>query len=404
MRQTSLRAVPLGQFFIACVAQSIELRRGELTVVTPDGVSRRFVGADPGRACKVVIRNWLGFLKALPFGSAALGMAYADGYFDADDLVALAQLQIAPNKHSALPLVALRRALQRLQNWRLRRHENTRQGARRNIRAHYDIGNDFYTLWLDRGMTYSAALFEGVERDLETAQSAKYQRALDTVGARDGGHILEIGCGWGGFAEFAGRAGYKVTAITLSPAQLQHSRTRIAAAGLDDRVTVELLDYRDVKGTFDGVVSIEMIEAVGEAYWSSFFSKLVEVLCPGSRALVQTTTVPDERFESYRTGSDYIREQIFPGGMLISPGRIASEARAADLMVADVLLFGRDYAKTLALWCVAFDRQVSKIRRLGFDDRFVRAWRLYLLGCQGLFEAGDIDVGQFCLERTCCGR
>jgi cyclopropane-fatty-acyl-phospholipid synthase len=399
MPPKSLRAVSAGPLFLACIAKAIELQRGDLTVVTPDGARRRLVGADPGRPCTVMIRNWPGFLKALPLGSAALGRAYAAGHFDTDDLVALAQLQIAPSNRSILPMAALHGALQRLQGLRLRHNDNTRLGSRRNIRYHYDIGNDFYRLWLDHGMTYSSALFEGVERDLETAQTAKYARVLKAVGAPAGGHILEIGCGWGGFAEFAARAGFKVTAITLSPEQLHYARNRIAAAGLAGHVTIELLDYRDVKGSYDAIVSIEMIEAVGESYWSSFFAKLAQALRPGGRALLQTSTVPDNRFEAYRTGTDFIREEIFPGGMLVPSGRLATEADAAGLKLADVLMFGQDYAKTLGLWCQAFDREIAAIRRMGFDDRFIRAWRLYLLGCQGVFEAGDVDVGQFCFER-----
>lgn len=399
MRPKSLPAVSTGSLFLACIANNIELERGDLTVVTPDGNRRRFVGIDPGRPCTITIRSWPGFLKALPLGSSALGRAYAAGHFDADDLVALAQIEIAPGNRAMLPLAALHGALRRLQGFRLRRNDNTRQGAKRNIRSHYDIGNDFYRLWLDPSMTYSAALFGGRELDLEAAQAAKYARALKVVGAAEGGHILELGCGWGGFVEFAARAGFKVTAITLSPAQLRYARDRIAAAGLAGQVSIELLDYRDVTGLYDAVVSIEMIEAVGEAYWPSFFGKLAKVLRPGGRALLQTSTVPDQRFATYRTGSDFIREEIFPGGMLVPSGRMASEGQAAGLELTDVLMFGRDYAKTLELWCRAFDREIAAIRRLGLDERFIRAWRLYLLGCQGVFEAGDVDVGQFCFER-----
>ncbi len=382
------------------LSKTIDLKRGQLELVMPGGVKHRFVGAEPGRPCRIVIRNLLGFLAALPLGAAAIGRSYAAGHFDADDLAGLAQLQVVPTGPLSRVLGAIRSRIQRLQNVCLLRHVNTRRGAAHNIRAHYDIGNNFYSLWLDRGMTYSAALFADSTCDLETAQAAKYERALAMVGAPNGGHILEIGCGWGGFAEHAGRAGVRVTAITLSEAQLAYARRRIAEAGLAGQVTVEFLDYRDVSGSFDGVVSIEMLEAVGESYWPSFFAKIAEVLRPGARAVVQTSTLPDERFAAYRTGTDFIREEIFPGGLLISQGRLTTAAAAAGLGVVDAFTFGQDYAKTLGLWCDVFDRRLPEIRGLAFDDRFIRAWRLYLLGCQGLFEAGDIDVGQFCLERS----
>jgi cyclopropane-fatty-acyl-phospholipid synthase len=390
----------LGELVLFVLSKIVKLQRGQLHLVMPGGAERSFVGAESGRLCRIIVRNLLGFVMALPFGSATVGRAYAAGHFDADDLAALAQLQPVPAGRLSLVLRTVRRGMQYLQNLCLLRRSNTRQGAKSNIRAHYDIGNDFYALWLDRGMTYSAALFEDEDRDLEEAQTAKYERALAAIGVPDGGHILEIGCGWGGFAEHAGRAGFRVTAITLSEAQLGYARRRIARSGLADRVAIEFLDYRDVKGSFDGVVSIEMIEAVGEAYWPRFFSTVAQVLRPGNRAVVQTSTLPDQRFSAYRNGTDFVREEIFPGGMLIPQGVLKTTASASGLEVVDVATFGRDYAKTLGLWCAAFDRRHRDVRGLGFDDRFIRAWRLYLLGCQGLFEAGDIDVGQFCLERV----
>lgn len=393
------RAKFVGELALLVLSKIVKLQRGQLTLVMPGGAERGFVGAEIGRPCRITVRSLVGFILALPFGSAAVGRAYAAGHFEADDLAALAQLEPLPVGRFSIVLRVVRRGLRYLQGLRLLRNANTRQGSKRNISAHYDIGNRFYALWLDRGMTYSAALFGGEARDLEQAQAAKYERALAALGAPSGGHILEIGCGWGGFAEHAGRAGFRVTAITLSEAQLDYARRRIAQAGLADRVTIEFLDYRDIKGSFDGIVSIEMIEAVGEAFWPSYFSTLAQALRPGSRAVVQTSTVPDERFEAYRRGTDFVREEIFPGGMLIPPGRLKTAAAAFDLELVDVTTFGQDYAKTLEIWCAAFDRSLDDVRALGFDDRFIRAWRLYLLGCQGVFEAGDIDVGQFCLER-----
>lgn len=393
----------LSETALDCLSWALKLTRGHVVIVAPAGGASRLLGPKPGPCCRIEIRSWLGFLGALPFGSAGIGRAYAAGYFEADDLVALAQLKVEASDRLASLINPLRAALRHIAGWRLRLNKNTRRGSVRNVQAHYDIGNNFYALWLDPGMTYSAALFEGDNCDLEAAQAAKYQRVLDYIGAPEGGHLLEIGCGWGGFAELAGRVGFRVTAITLSEAQLAYTRRRIHNAGLADRVTVELLDYRDVVGSFDGIASIEMIEAVGEAYWPSFFNRMADVLKPGARAVLQVTTVPDDHFKRYMTGTDFIRKEIFPGGMLISPGRVAAEVRAAGLRLTSKFQFGQDYAKTLALWCATFDQQLGAVRALGFDEHFIRSWRLYLLGCQGLFETGDIDVGQYGLERPISG-
>ncbi len=290
---------------------------------------------------------------------------------------------------------AWQRTLFRLKHWL---NANTRRQARRNIVAHYDLGNAFYGLWLDPTMTYSSALFGGDRtQPLAAAQQAKYARILDELALPRGAHILEIGCGWGGFAETAARAGYRVTGLSLSRAQTEFARERIARAGLADRVEFRIQDYRDARGAFDAVASIEMFEAVGERWWPAYFRAVRNALKPGGRACIQTITIADERFERYRTQSDFIQQYIFPGGMLASPARFAAGARAAGLEPANALAFGRDYAETLKRWLAAFDGRVDAVRAQGFSERFIRCWRFYLAYCAAGFASGSTDVAHYTL-------
>jgi cyclopropane-fatty-acyl-phospholipid synthase len=265
--------------------------------------------------------------------------------------------------------------------------------------AHYDLGNAFYRLWLDPTMTYSAALFGGdTTRSLADAQHAKYARVLGELAATPGAHLLELGCGWGGFAETAARAGYSITGVSLSDAQTVYARDRVARAGLAARADLRLQDYRDVRERYDGVASIEMFEAVGERYWPAFFRTVRQALKPGARACIQTITIADERFERYRRTSDFIQQYIFPGGMLCSPSRFVAEAGAAGLEVDAIHRFGHDYAETLKRWLAAFDANVEAIRAQGFDDRFVRCWRFYLAYCAAGFASETTDVVQYTLR------
>jgi cyclopropane-fatty-acyl-phospholipid synthase len=288
----------------------------------------------------------------------------------------------------------LSRWLDRLQH---RRRRNDRRGSRRNIAFHYDLGNDFYRLWLDPGMTYSAALFAETGEPLEAAQTRKYQRILDRLDARPGQHILEIGCGWGGFAEHAARQGYQVTGVTLSREQLAHAQERIATAGLSDRVELRLQDYRDLTGTFDQVVSIEMFEAVGEQYWPAYFEMVRRVLAPGGRASLQVITIADGIFAQYRRGTDFIQKYVFPGGMLPSVPAFDAAARAAGLAVVDRAFHGLDYADTLRRWDAAFCAARDRVADLGFDERFLRLWRYYLGYCEAGFRTGRVDLMQVAL-------
>ncbi|MGI4881017.1 MAG: class I SAM-dependent methyltransferase, partial [Janthinobacterium lividum] len=274
-----------------------------------------------------------------------------------------------------------------------------RAAAKRNIAFHYDLGNDFYAAWLDPTMTYSSALFLTPDMGLEAAQVAKVRRLLDAVGVQPGDRLLEIGCGWGGLAEIAARDyGAFVHGITLSPAQLDHARRRIAAAGLGDRATFALQDYRDVAGQYDHVVSVEMFEAVGERHWATFMAVVARVLRPGGRAGLQVITIADDVFDAYRRSTDFIQAYVFPGGMLPSPSRLRVVAAEAGLGWQADHWFGLDYARTLRLWRDRFDAAVAGGRLpRGFDARFVQLWRYYLMYCEGGFRGRGLDVVQLVL-------
>ena len=374
------------------------LAHGEVVVRTPDGLSHRF-GSGPGEAGRadVAFNDWRIAREVLTGGDVAFAESYMDGRWETPDLTTL--LTVLACNQQALERAfyghAWQRTLFRLKHWL---NANTRRQARRNIVAHYDLGNAFYQLWLDPTMTYSSALF-GNDRTLSlaAAQEAKYARILDELALPRGAHILEIGCGWGGFAEHAARAGYRVTGLSLSSAQTAYARERIARAGLADRVEFRIQDYRDARGTFDAVASIEMFEAVGERWWPAYFRAVRNALAPGGRACIQTITIADERFERYRTQSDFIQQYIFPGGMLASPARFADEARSAALEPANALAFGRDYAETLKRWLAAFDSEVDAVRAQGFSERFIRCWRFYLAYCAAGFASGSTDVAHYTL-------
>ncbi len=269
-------------------------------------------------------------------------------------------------------------------------HRNTKSGSKKNIMSHYDLGNDFYSLWLDETMTYSSALFSSSKQPLKKAQINKYARIFDRIQGENK-NILEIGCGWGGFAEYAlDNGAKKVEGITISPAQKEYAQNRLEGKNAD--IIIE--DYRDKKGHYDAIVSIEMFEAVGEEYWPVYFQQIKHLLKKGSKAMVQTITIDNDYFEHYRQGGDAIRTLIFPGGMLPSPNRFIEEAKKAGLNVSNQKAFGKDYAKTLMFWLKNFDKQKDVIIDLGFDEQFIRLWRFYLTSCAGAFLAGRTDVIQ----------
>ena len=369
-------------------------RHGALTVIGPDGAVRMLgvLSPDAAEAPPVWrVRRWRAVARMIARGDIGFADGYLEGDWETPDLTRLL-LAFAAN-YDALERVmggsvvwrginAFRHALSR----------NSRRGSRRNILAHYDLGNDFYSQWLDAGMTYSSALFATGAETLEAAQTAKYAALAKAADLRPGQRVLEIGCGWGGFAEYMAREiGVTVTAITLSPSQKAWAETRIAAAGLADKVSVQLIDYRDIQGRFDRIVSVEMFEAVGEAYWPEFFGRVRALLTPGGVAGMQIITIRGDLFEAYRRRPDFIQLQVFPGGMLPSDARLLGEIGAAGLGGEIVRRFGADYAETLRRWRVAFDaRDPRPTPRL--DARFQRLWRYYLAYCEAGFLSGRTDV------------
>ncbi len=376
---------------------------GALTFTSPEGYTNYFQGAHAGPHADLRFADWGVAAEALKSAEIGLAECYLDGRVHTSDLTAFLQLCVANQRalepaFYAHPLVAL---LLRVRHW-LR--SNTRRQAKKNISAHYDLSNDFYALWLDRTMTYSGAIFDpalppGVE-PLEQAQIAKYERMLEILDAKPGERVLEIGCGWGGFAEHAAKTrGLRIDGVTLSNEQLVYARTRILRAGLSSQVDLRLLDYRDLSGRYDHIVSIEMFEAVGERYWPTYFQKLHELLNPGGKAVVQTITIDEDVFRRYRLTSDFIREYIFPGGMLAPIPRFVAEAGRAGLQTGEPYRFGLDYAETLRRWLASVNEQAGTIRLLDFDEKFLQLWRFYLCYCEAGFRAGRTDVMQIELRR-----
>ncbi|QQS13243.1 MAG: class I SAM-dependent methyltransferase [Rhodospirillales bacterium] len=370
------------------------LKAGSLDLVLPDGSRRRFEGAEPGPAAELRVNDWKLFTRVLSAGDIGLAEGYAAGECDTPDLVRLIEL-LAVNE-SGLGGIAYGRWWRNLV-LRLRHlvRDNTRGGARRNIHTHYDLGNEFYALWLDPTMTYSSALYgDDASRPLDAAQRAKYERILDRLGTRQGDTLLEIGCGWGGFAETAARRGLRVTGLTISERQMSFARERLARQGLDANARIEFCDYRDATGAYDHIVSIEMIEAVGERHWPSYFATLKQRLNPGGKAIVQAITIADSFFHSYRRRADFIQTYVFPGGMLPTSSILVEQARRVGLRLAGEFGFGPDYARTLRSWLERFDQRVGGVKSLGFDDRFVRLWRYYLAYCAAGFTTRRTDVVQ----------
>lgn len=376
------------------------LHCGRIELTTPEGERLVFNGQAPGPDASLSISDWAVCDDILKSGDIGFAEAFLSGRWQTADLSAL--LEVAARNRAALER-ALHGKWWGTLLYRLRHlmRSNTRANARRNIHAHYDLGNEFYRAWLDETMSYSSAVFAGREQQsLEQAQVAKYRRILDRLDVRPGDRILEIGCGWGGFAEIAAvERGASVHGITLSNEQLRFCQQRFERAGIDQQVSARICDYRDVKGQFDFVVSIEMLEAVGEAYWADYFGVVRNRLRQGGRALIQSIVIADELFESYRRGTDFIQQYVFPGGMLPSPTEFAIRAEAAGLGVGDRYCFGLDYARTLRMWRERYNHAAPSLRQLGFDDRFERLWNFYLAYCESGFRAGSIDVVQMELTR-----
>ncbi|MCB1888208.1 MAG: class I SAM-dependent methyltransferase [Rhodocyclaceae bacterium] len=335
------------------------------------------------------------FERIFACGDIAMGESFMEGEWESDALASLLSL-LAANR-GVLRRAIHGRPLAMAGHWlRHRLRANTRRGAERNIAAHYDLGNDFYALWLDRSMAYSSALFGGADEGLAAAQQRKFERVLARLDPQPGDTILEIGCGWGGFAELAATTrGCRVMGLTLSREQLDYARRRAQRGGFAHLAEFALCDYRDVRGQYDHIVSIEMVEAVGERFWPQWFEQLAERLKPGGKALVQSITIDERLFDSYRRGTDFIQRYIFPGGMLPSVPRFIAEARDAGLVVRDDFAFGRHYARTLNAWRERFGQHPEALQEKGYDARFQRMWHFYLAYCEAGFESGDLDVHQF---------
>ena len=365
---------------------------GRLTIVTPSGF-RLSHGRDDGPQGVLVLRRWRTLRRLLLQGDIAFAEAYMDGDWDSPDLPALVELagRNIPTLSDAFDANWFHRMRNRVLH---RMNANTRRGSKRNIQHHYDLGNDFYAEWLDGGMSYSSALFASDDQPLEDAQTAKQQRALSLMDLHAADRVLEIGCGWGGLAEQLAAAGCHVTGVTLSAAQLDYATRRLGG-----KADLRLQDYRDVDGTFDRIVSIEMMEAVGEAYWPSYFSTLHDRLKPGGLAVVQAITIGEDQFEGYRRCTDFIQHYIFPGGMLPTISEIRRQTEQAGMVLRSMETFGASYALTLAEWRRRFHAAWPRIERQGFDGRFRRMWDYYLAYCEGGFRAGTINVGLYVLGR-----
>jgi len=389
----------LPRYFRQAFARACKINHGRVDFVLPDGRRFRAQGPKPGPAAEIVIHNPDSFARLIREGDLGFSEAYLEGWWSTPDLQTFMDVVSTDNKevYEGFGGMALVRLYERLRHW-LR--GNTRTQAKKNIAYHYDLGNDFYRLWLDDSMTYSSALFRTGQESLERAQEQKYAQLVDSLGVTEGDHVLEIGCGWGGFAEYAaGRRGLRVTGLTISRAQHDFAVERLQRAGLADRVQIKLQDYRDERGRYDAIASIEMFEAVGEKYWPVYFDTVRDRLKPGALATLQVITVPDARFESYRKGVDFIQKYIFPGGMLISPDRLRSEAARAGLETRGSVEFGESYSLTLRRWHETFLEHWSRIQEMGFDERFRRMWEFYLTSCAAAFQSGVCDVTQITLRR-----
>ena len=376
-----------------------KLNYGRVDFILPDGRHFRAEGAKPGPVAEVNINNPDVFARLVREGDLGFSDAYLDGWWTTPDLQALMDFIHADNDdmYDKFPGMGLVRAWEKARFWF---QSNSKRQALKNISYHYDLGNDFYSLWLDDTMTYSSALFSTSQESLENAQVAKYASMIDQMGVEPGDHILEIGCGWGGFAEYAAKErGLKVTGLTISKEQYEYAKKRINNKGLGDKVNLKLQDYRDETGVYDGVASIEMFEAVGEKYWPIYFEKVKQCLKPGKQATLQIITIQDARWEVYRKGVDFIQKYIFPGGMLPSPTVLRQEVAKSGLSVQHSIEFGKSYSQTLRRWFEVFNDKWDTISAMGFDDRFRRMWNFYLTSCAATFESGNCDVTQITLQK-----
>jgi cyclopropane-fatty-acyl-phospholipid synthase len=397
LTEASRMAPTAGKLFIKLLSR---IRVGQLCLITPNGDSHYFGDLHQPLSATLQINDWRACSRIIRAGDIGFAESYENGWVDSPNLTAL--MVVAIKNESALDRMVFAGKLTML--WYRLKHllrPNTRAGSKRNIHAHYDIGNAFYQLWLDPSWTYSSAIFAGdFTQSLEQAQYAKYQRIIDELGLKAGDRVLEIGCGWGGFACQAALQGISVHGITISAAQLAIAQQRVNAKGLNTHVNLALSDYRDLRGEYDAVVSIEMFEAVGERFWDEYFRIVHARLKPGGKAMVQSITIDERLFEAYRSQTDFIQQYIFPGGMLPSPERFERHAQKVGLQMLSTYAFGLDYAETLRRWEAGFHQTRETVLRLGFDERFMRIWSLYYCYCEAGFDEGKTNVYQFLMHKT----
>lgn len=385
------RSDPALTFVLSLIAACV---RGSLILRLPGGEVLRFRGTEPGAHGEILVKSTAFARRVVKNGDNGFAEGYIAGEWESPNVTAV--LEFFCQNMDEIEAYVSGKVLWRLGRYLLHLWRgNSRRQAKRNISAHYDLGNDFYSAWLDRSMTYSSALFGDGDNDLESAQRRKYRAIAVAADIRPDHHVLEIGCGWGGFAEFAAKEiGCRVTGLTISQAQFDYATRRLAEAGLSERAAIKLQDYRDEDGCFDRIVSIEMFEAVGEDYWPVFFSKMNAALAPGGKAGLQVITLEERFFPRYRKDIDFIRRYIFPGGMLPTPSILQQLGQRFGLPVTAEQRLAPDYARTLAEWRRRFDNAWPQIARLGFDEHFKRLWEYYLHYCEAGFRAGSIDVRQ----------
>jgi len=389
----------LPRYFSQVFEVAKNMNNGRLDMILPDGRRFRADGKNPGPIAEMNVHNPDVFARLIREGDLGFSEAYVDGWWSTPDLQAFMDLIHADNDdlYDSFPGMVFVRAYERMRFWL---QSNSRRQAKKNISYHYDLGNQFYGLWLDSTMTYSSAKFETGQESLEKAQLQKYQSMVEQMGVKSGDHVLEIGCGWGGFAEYAaGVCGLRVTGLTISQEQHDYAVARIKKAGLDHLVEIKMQDYRDETGVFDGIASIEMFEAVGEKYWPVYFDTLNQRLKPGRAATLQIITVQDARFEIYRRGVDFIQKYIFPGGMLPSPTALRAQVERSGLQVSRTINFGESYSQTLRRWHDTFNNRWDQVASLGFDERFRRMWNFYLTSCASTFHSGNCDVTQITVTK-----
>jgi cyclopropane-fatty-acyl-phospholipid synthase len=377
-----------------------KLKKGRLEVITPEGVHLLFGGEADQPSAKIKLNSWSVCQQALRAGDIGFAEAYISGEWETHDIASV--LGVFLENRKAVEQVIYGSFLGGIA-YKIKHflNRNTKSQARKNIHTHYDLGNPFYQLWLDSSMTYSSALFEGdTSQSLEKAQCAKYMAMLNYLNPKAGDTVLEIGSGWGGFAEKACQAGAHLLGLTLSTEQLTFAQNRMKQQGFGKQAEFLLQDYRDCQGQFDHIASIEMFEAVGEEYWPTYFEAINRLLKTGGKAAIQTIVIQDELFERYRKSTDFIQQYIFPGGMLPSPSKFRSMAEKNGFRVVAEKAFGKDYAETLRRWRIQFMGKIDQVKNQGFDDSFNRTWEFYLAYCEAGFQYESTDVIQFYLEKA----